>query len=302
MDSKHQDIEDIINDEPIKKRTISKSQVISASRRTDIPAFYMKEIIAAMESMQIETMTKYGTKLIVSLDPKDVKCIAWWSKDYANWIKAYKQHQELFCEYKHIFNFTINGTNELERGVVSSLGDRLKQAKYLVKKFGVKALKFRFDPIVCYVSVDTGEKHDNISQFEEIVEYMSAIGVKDIAFAFCIAYPKVKSRMKKNGKIVLDLSLKEQKKILDKLIDIADVHGMRLCACANTGLVGYRKKVVKSKCIDGEIVEELIGEELENNKKDSGQRESCNCVKSIDIGSYSMKCKHGCEYCYANPK
>jgi hypothetical protein len=52
-----------------------------------------------------------------------------------------------------------------------------------------------------------------------------------------------------------------------------------------------------AKCIDGALIRQLFGREVENSK-DRNQREECGCVKSIDIGSYDT-CLHGCAYCYA---
>lgn len=60
-------------------------------------------------------------------------------------------------------------------------------------------------------------------------------------------------------------------------------------------LVPYGVK--KSSCIDKNLIEEIIGYKLDV-KKDSGQRENCGCVKSLEIGIYNT-CIHGCAYCYA---
>ncbi len=59
-----------------------KSEIISASRRTDIPAFYMNSMVQSMYSGAIEVTSPYGQKSLVSLSSADVKCFAWWSKDY----------------------------------------------------------------------------------------------------------------------------------------------------------------------------------------------------------------------------
>ena len=56
--------------------------------------------------------------------------------------------------------------------------------------------------------------------------------------------------------------------------------------------------IPSSACIDKELIESICGYEI-TEKKDSGQRKYCNCVKAYDIGVYHT-CKNGCRYCYAN--
>jgi len=96
------------------------------------------------------------------------------------------------------------------------------------------------------------------------------------------------------------LSIDEQKKGLDPLIDIAEHYQIQLETCCGSQLIGYRH-INASKCIDGSVIDQLVGHHLKSKRKDQVQRKECNCSVSRDIGSYGMKCGHKCTYCYANP-
>ena len=147
----------------------------------------------------------------------------------------------------------------------------------------------------------TGEKKDNLARFKKIIKFVSRCGVEEVIFAFCLPYKNVCARMKKYGKLLLNLSEEEKHKILDMMIEITDKYGMKLCACCNEGLNGYEDKIFPSKCVDGKAIEGILGKKLTKNFKDKGQRVECNCAVSKDIGSYTMACPHSCNFCYANP-
>jgi DNA repair photolyase len=199
-----------------------------------------------------------------------------------------------------MFNFTLIGNRVLERGVKSSFENRLEQLAQLVKLFGASAIKLRFDPIVIYTDQKTGKRCDNLENYEIVIRTASELGIKRVIFAFCIDYPKVTHRMLTQGKILEKMSIDDQQHILDPLIDIAEHYGVQLETCCGSQLIGYRS-IGASKCIDGEVISQLLGHSLRNKRKDQGQRKECNCCVSRDIGSYHMKCQHSCTYCYANP-
>lgn len=292
------DIEDI-------GKKIHTCEVISISRRTDIPAFYMKEFVKHMEAGYVDVPNPRNPSQIsrVSLNPKNAKCLAWWSKDYEKWIKMYAKNQELFDRYPaHVFNFTLNSDSDLEPGVKKSVDQRLKQVEWLASVFGPHAVNLRFDPIVHYQEVGSDEVVDNLDDFEHIVKSVAEFGIDHIVFSFCIPFPKTRSRMRRRGKILCTLNDKQQHEVLDRLIDICDRYDMKLAACCDTGLVGYKGKIVKSACISAEVIDKILGEKgLHKKSKDRGQRAQCNCVISRDVGSYEQECKHSCDYCYANP-
>ena len=290
------DIEDII---PVRT-----SQIISVSRRTDVPAFYMKQLIKHLETGYIDVPNPRFPNNVsrVSLSPEDVKGLVWWSKDYSKWIKKYEENKELFDKYKHVFNFTINGYDKLEKGVASSLDERLEQLKYLSEHFGIESIKYRFDPIVFYKKENSDKEYNNLKNFEYIMQHLHEFGIKACQFAFCLHYKNVVDRMKKRGKTLVKLSLERKQEILDRLIEICDKNDVELYSCCSSELLGYKDKIKQSSCVDKEQIELLIDGKLKIRRKDYGQRKECGCVQSRDIGTYDMKCGHSCDYCYANPE
>ena len=278
---------------------IVKCEVISASRRTDIPGFYMDRVIEAIKAGQIEVVGPHGNKSIVSLSPNDVKCFAWWSKDYVEWLNIYQVQLPLMSKYGHIFNFTLIGDDVLELCVKSTFEQRLEQLGKLSQMFGAYTIQLRYDPIVIWKDRQ-GQMHDNLTNFEIVAGTAHTLGIKHIIFAFCVPYQKAIRRMAKRGQTLIDPPIDQKKKILDPLIDICQQYELQLQTCCGSNLIGYRQ-IVGSKCIDSQQVEKVLDYRLHTGRKDSGQRKECNCVVSRDIGSYDMICGHGCTYCYAHP-
>lgn len=281
---------------------IVKSPIISCSRRTDIPAFLMDWVIERIEQGFVDVRNPFNRSQIsrVSLDPKIVKCWAWWSKNFKNWISAYQRNKELFNSYKgHYFQFTINSPSELESNIQVSLEERFNQIEWLVNKFGSIAVNYRFDPIMVYKK--GAQIFSNLDKFEYIIENIASIGITEMIFSFATIYSKVKKRMISRGKYPIEVDFRKKKEITKKLLSICSSYGIQMKACCQPDLLKING-VEQAHCIDANKIEKLVGEPIPK-IQDKGQRKDCGCHKSKDIGGYTgiFKCKHNCDYCYASP-
>lgn len=278
--------------------------IISCSRRTDIPAFLMDWVMEQIKAGFVDVVNPFNRKQIsrVSLKPEDVKCWVWWSKNFKRWIQTYKINQDIFSLYKgHYFQFTINSPSVLENNIRISLEERFNQLKWLVEKFSLKAVSYRFDPIIIFKKSNQNEIRSNLDKFEYIMKTISTLGFKEMIFSFATIYPKVKTRMYSRGYTPIDPLFKKKKEILRKLIKICDEYNIQMKACCQPNLLKI-KGIEQAHCIDAFKIEELVGEVIPK-IRDTGQRIGCGCFKSKDIGGYTgiFKCKHNCTYCYASP-
>lgn len=284
--------------------SLVKSPIISCSRRTDVPAFLMDWVIERLREGYVDVTNPFNINQVsrVSLSPKDVKCFVWWSKNFKEWIEAYINNEILFKSYKgHTFQFTINSPSELERNIQVSLEERFNQMEWLINKFSLQSINFRYDPIIFFKIKGSNKVLNNLKQFEFIIKNVANLGIREMIFSFATIYAKVRKRMNERGSIPIDPSLEKKKQILGKLLEITDKYNMQMNACCQPDLLKVNG-IFQAHCIDANKIEQLIGEKIPH-LKDTGQRKDCGCSKSKDIGGYSgiFRCIHNCDYCYASP-
>ncbi|MEX2683872.1 MAG: DUF1848 family protein [Candidatus Sigynarchaeota archaeon] len=274
--------------------------VISASRRTDLPRWFIDDVIEWFKRGHTIVKNPFNQQpYTVSLRPEDVHSIVWWSKDYRRWLK----HVDFFKQYNNFFQFTINGYSDkhlqfLEPGMTTSLQERIDQAKKIAEYFRPESINWRFDPIVFWREGETLK--DNTQDYETIASAMAAANIKRNTISFAQWYGKCRRRASHRGFKFFEPSPELRKSTARRIASIAKNLGITIYACCNDdilmpGLIG------KSSCIDGALLTRLFTEEAPI-QHDTGQRETCGCTRSKDIGSYDMVCKHGCVYCYANPR
>ncbi|MCF8011999.1 MAG: DUF1848 domain-containing protein [Clostridiales bacterium] len=276
--------------------------VISASRRTDLPAFYYDWLQEALKKKEIELSNPMypGKKYKIDLTPENVHSIVLWSKDYTNIIK----NEGILKDYNLYFQYTINNYNKLLEPHVPAYYKSIKTLEALLKKHAPEQFNIRFDPIIISTNGEINPTPDKpgkarLLAFEKLCRDLNTLGMNDckITTSYVALYNHVKKRLNKKGIKIIDLTTEQQKLFLSRMVEIATMYDLQLYSCA-CPVLEQVPGVNRGHCIDGELLEKLFGEKV-SKAKDKGQRKDCNCIKSRDMGAYKP-CGHLCTYCY-NP-
>lgn len=281
--------------------------VISASRRTDIPAFYMEWFMEGIKTGEFIVRNPYNNKVKrVSATPDHVHTIVFWSKDFDPFLQGGYGEKLEKMGYHLFFNFTINSDSSILEPGVPDLTRRFLQLKNLCTGFRPESVTWRFDP-VCFYVLDGKDMENNLNNFSQIADMASKCGVIRCTTSFMDYYPKIKKRA---GAIknfaFMDPSLEYKKEILlkmEKKLSDKNIHLYTCCENKVLNILPPESNIKKSSCIPNDLLMDLFGGNL-NCKKDTGQRikDGCGCMVSVDIGSYKdHPCFHNCLFCYANP-
>jgi hypothetical protein len=281
--------------------------VISASRRTDIPAFYMPWFMEQVGKGFFEVVNPFNQHVsVVPATPNKVHTIVFWSKNFGPFIDQGYGRQFLKLGYHLFFNFSINSDNPHLEPQVPPLNQRLSQLEYLSSHYGPDTVNWRFDPI-CFYRKGPGALQDNLNDFSVIADRAAKLNISRCITSFMDHYPKIRRRLlSRPGFEFVDPPLPQKvKTILEMETQLAALN-IRLFTCCEKDLIQAlpaASTVTPSSCIPSDLLMELYPGRL-SLRRDTGQRvkAGCGCKVSVDIGSYRLQpCYHNCLFCYANP-
>ena len=263
--------------------------IISASRRTDIPAFYFEWFLKRLDEGFFYVRNPMNPRQVSRIDiaPENTDCIVFWTK---NPIPAIKRLGELNA-YMYYFQYTLNNYPDMIESNLPSFTDRLEAFKELAGLIGKERVIWRYDPI--FLTEDIDVKY-HLENFEKIAEELQD-STEEVVVSLIDDYRKIRNNMKEIG--LRQISIEEEELLFQGMKSISDRFGLRLSSCAETrNLALYG--ILPGKCIDDELISRLLKQPIIA-KKDKNQREQCGCVESMEIGAYNT-CTHGCRFCYAN--
>lgn len=307
--------------------------VVSASRSTDIPAFYADWFFHRLAiGYSAWTNPFNGVKSYVSYD--NTRFIVFWSKNPQPLLRHLDtlSKRNIGC----YIQYTLNDyeAEHLERGV-PPLAERIETFRQLVSRLGMGSVVWRFDPLMLTddITIDT-----LLEKIARIGDQLKGYTEKLVfSFADIEGYKKVRANLTKARIPYHEWTEGQMREFAERLVALNSSRGwhFRLATC---GEKGRFSGIEPNHCVDDELMirrgyhdaelmtflkatlhpmplPDLFGETpplpegailLDNgcyavrgDNRDHGQREFCGCMKSKDIGQYDT-CIHGCEYCYAN--
>lgn len=275
--------------------------IISASRATDIPAFYADRFFRRLEKGYVRWRNPFsGQDSYVSFS--NTRFIVFWSKNPAPLLPQLSTLKErgIGCYIQYTLNdYEAEG---LEPNV-PPLTQRTDIFRRLVDALGPGAVVWRFDPLILtdLINIDT--------LLEKIVHIADAlVGYTEklvFSFADIESYKKVSRNLRHSGINYLEWDEATMREFASRLSTLnRDNWNFRLATCAeHIDLLEYG--IEHNRCIDPGLISRLAPDDsvlqnfLYNARCDRGQRKACGCIPSKDIGAYNT-CPHGCLYCYAN--
>jgi hypothetical protein len=263
--------------------------IVSASRRTDIPAFYSAWFLKRLEEGFALVRNPLNPLQVrrVALSPGELDGIVFWTKNPGPLLPLLDRLEG--CHY--YFQFTLNAyEGDVEPGLPRK-GELTGTFKALAEKIGPHRLIWRYDPIL------VNEKYTlpwHIEKFGETARALKGCAER-VTISFIDFYAKTARNTR--GLNIRETEEAEKNAMAGELARIAGENDLSISACAEeTDFSPYG--IGRAKCVDDKLLERISGRPL-NLKKDKSQRPACGCVSSVDIGAYNT-CRHGCRYCYAN--
>jgi hypothetical protein len=266
--------------------------IISASYRTDIPAFYAGWFLNRLRAGYCDVANPYGGgNYRAALTLQAVDGFVFWTRN----LRPLLPHlDEIRRAAPFTVQFTVTGYPRALETSVIAVAEAVAQLQELRRRFGPRAAVWRYDPIVFTGALDA-EAH--AAGFATLAQALAGV-VDEVVLAFMHPYRKTSRNLdraaRRFGFAWRDPPADEKQALLLRLAAIARQHRIAPTLCSQPELLV--PGLGEARCIDaGRLAD--VGQ-CPIAVRESGNRPGCRCALSRDIGAYDT-CPHGCVYCYA---
>ena len=271
--------------------------IISASRRSDLPAFYTPWLLERLAQGWCLVANPFNPRQVsrLSLARDQVEAMVLWTKNPAPLLARLDELDR--PGFAYYFLYTLNPYPPDLEPHLPPLEQRLATFQALATRLGPDRVVWRYDPII--ISNRTPPAwHEQA--FASLSRELAGACQRVIV---SLVHPYAKTRRRLGALAqrgwefswpAWDQALAQD--LLATLARLAAGQGMTMAACASP--VDLRSIGVEpARCIDPQLIAR-IGGPAGLGGTDPGQRPECGCAPSRDMGAPDT-CLHGCEYCYA---
>ncbi|MDR1291587.1 MAG: DUF1848 domain-containing protein [Planctomycetaceae bacterium] len=274
--------------------------IISASRASDIPAFFGDWLMRSLRDGYCVWQNPFNRKSQY-IGFQNLRAIVFWTKNPEPFLPNLAELDER--NFAYYFQFTLNNYEpENFEPNIPPLKTRIELFQNLSRLLGRHRVIWRFDPIIL---ADGLTATDILERIRFIGEQLAGFTDKLVfSFVDIERYLKVRNRVKFSPLCPREVSVAEMYEIATQLAEQCRRWEIQPAACCeNIDFAQFG--IYSNRCIDPELLlrlatnDEQLTKFLTQSKKDKGQRKYCGCIASKDIGQYDS-CSFNCVYCYAN--
>ncbi len=277
--------------------------VLSASRATDVPAFYAEWFLNRLRAGFFRWRNPFHPAQTQIVSVARTRAIVFWTKHPARLEPHLDELDRRGFHY--YFQYTVNDyeAEGFEPGV-PPLAERIACFRRLAARLGPERVVWRLDPLLLTDRLGVPELLARAARLAERL----APATRRLMFSFAdlAGYPAVRRNLARAGVCAREFAPAEMEEFARGLAEINRAHGLELATCAEEiDLAAWG--IAHGRCVDGALLArlgpddaalmEFLGSRAA--RKDKGQRAACGCLASKDVGRYRT-CPHACVYCYAN--
>lgn len=267
--------------------------IVSASYRTDIPAFYGAWFMNRLEAGVCDVANPYGGRnYTISLRPEDVDGFVFWTKNPGPFLIPLATLQQR--GFPFVVHVTITGYPTALEQSVPETEQSVTLLKILSKFYGIRAIVWRYDPIIVSDLTPVSWHEANFRRLAAAL----AGAIDEVVVSFAHIYQKTKRNLElaanRHDFSWRDPPDDEKETLAKRLADIAAENGMSLTICSQPSFLV--NGIDGARCIDAGRLSDVANRQI--SAKIKGNRAGCLCSESRDMGAYDS-CPMGCAYCYA---
>ncbi|MEP4378030.1 MAG: DUF1848 domain-containing protein [Alphaproteobacteria bacterium] len=273
--------------------------IISASYKTDIPAFYGDWFRARRMAGSCDVRNVWNGKTFrVSLRDADCSGFVFWTRNAKPFLAELARTAQT---RPFVVQYTVTGyPRALERAVVAP-DAAIDNLRFISDVYGSRAAVWRYDPVVITDATPAAWHIDNFTRIAGAL----AGHLDEVVVSFAQIYRKTRRNLDRaaveTGNSWAEPDDAARRELLAQLRDIAGQNGLNLTVCAQPALEIDHEP---ARCIDSarlDAVAAFLGHppvSARTPPANRAARPGCLCAESRDIGAYET-CPHGCVYCYA---